>query len=92
MLPHALLSFRTPNPPSAWRDSVYDGRRGYIRCTEDACIIPAAQKAMVEHSGVEWDVRELQSGHSPQLSVPEKVAELVLGWAKSWAGEGDVVA
>lgn len=87
MLPQALLSFRTPSPPSAWSDSVYDGCRGYIRCIEDAAIPLVAQKAMVDHSGVEWDVKELKSGHSPQLSMPDKVAELVIGWAKSWTGE-----
>jgi hypothetical protein len=51
----------------------------------DDCISPVAQKAMVEDSGVGWDVRELKSGHSPQLSMPEKVAELVNEWATSWA-------
>jgi len=45
---------------------------------------------MVEHSGVEWDFRELKSGHSPQLSMPDKVAELVIEWAKSWtSGEAE---
>jgi hypothetical protein len=72
--------------PPAWSDAVYDGKRAYICCTADDCISPVAQKAMVEHSGVGWDVRELKSGHSPQLSMPEKVAELVQEWATSWAG------
>ena len=56
-------------------------------CMQDHCILPIGQQMMVQQSGVEWNVAELQSSHSPFLSMPEKLAEIVVGWAEGWAGK-----
>ena len=56
---------------------------GYLFCTEDAAIPLFAQEMMVEkarESGVEVREWRVKSGHSPFLSMPEKVAEVVAGF------------
>lgn len=44
-----------------------------------------AQQMMVEQSGVEWEVKAVQVGHSPFLSAPEGLGEWVKGLAEKWA-------
>jgi hypothetical protein len=52
-------------------------------------MVSPAQQAMVQYGSVEWDVKEVESGHSPQLSMPGAIAEYVVGWSESWAGKGE---
>lgn len=46
----------------------------YVVCTQDEAIPAEAQRAMAERSG---SVVELEASHSPFLSMPGKVAELL---------------
>ncbi len=46
----------------------------YVVCTQDQAISADAQRAMAERSG---SVVELDASHSPFLSMPDKVAELL---------------
>ncbi len=62
-------------PCSGWTDPNYIGHLGYIRCADDATISASVQDTMMKDSGVEWMVREYETGHSPFLSVPDQVAE-----------------
>jgi len=63
-------------PPSreAWRLSPST----YVVCALDEVVEPERQRAMAEHTSaaVEW-----QTGHSPFLSHPELVADLLIGLA-----------
>ena len=52
-------------------------RKLYIRTTEDKMISFGFQNEMIKGWAVE-EVRDLASGHFPTLSVPEKLAELLL--------------
>jgi pimeloyl-ACP methyl ester carboxylesterase len=48
----------------------------YIACTEDAAIGIGAQRAMIAlHPGI--SVRELPSSHSPFMSMPDRLVELL---------------
>ncbi|KAG8423084.1 hypothetical protein J3458_000004 [Metarhizium acridum] len=60
-----------------WRESGYDGRRGYIRLTEDNAIPLSYQDYLISRSGVNWSVKTLNASHSPFLSMPDATAELV---------------
>lgn len=42
---------------------------------------------MLAGSGVEWDVRDFDTGHSPFLVKPEELAATLLELAKAWAGK-----
>ncbi|MCJ1283374.1 hypothetical protein MMC26_002702 [Xylographa opegraphella] len=76
----------SPSPPPAWADAVFDGRRGYVFCTEDQAIPLAAQQAMVQNSGVEWAVRTMRAAHSPFLSDPGLLAALVAEFVRDFEG------
>jgi pimeloyl-ACP methyl ester carboxylesterase len=48
----------------------------YIICDQDQAIPPGAQEAMSTRAGA---VHRLASSHSPFLSMPDRVAEIILG-------------
>ncbi len=50
--------------------------RAYIACTRDRTITPALQRAMVAASPCP-EILSLDSGHVPQLTQPERLAELL---------------
>ncbi|KAH0602160.1 hypothetical protein MHUMG1_01039 [Metarhizium humberi] len=60
-----------------WRESGYDGRRGYVRLTEDNAIPLSYQDYLISRCGVKWSVKTLNASHSPFLSMPDATAELV---------------
>ena len=59
----------------------------YILCENDSLVVPDVQRKMIEmikqESGREVDVRTLSSGHAPNFSQPEKVAEIIVDIASS---------
>jgi len=73
----SLKSLSTASGKVYYGDTAYDGRRAYIHTSEDNALPPSAQDAFVAASGVAWDVKRLQTGHSPFLSQPEELAALV---------------
>jgi antirestriction protein len=85
MLPHSLLAFTSPTTAPAWAESAFEGRRAYIRCTEDSCLPFDLQNAWLESCGVEWAIRDLEASHSAYISQPEAVAGLVSTFARQWA-------
>ncbi|KAH7253724.1 Alpha/Beta hydrolase protein [Fusarium redolens] len=67
-------------PPQAWQEGAYKGRLAYIKATEDAVIPFSDQESMIAASGGSeaWITRVLEgSGHSPQISRPGEVAQVV---------------
>jgi pimeloyl-ACP methyl ester carboxylesterase len=57
--------------------------RTYITCTEDRAVPPAAQRRFVDEADAytpdnPTDVRTLPTSHSPFVSQPEKLAEILL--------------
>lgn len=67
-----LASFADPITAVGWRDI----ESTYILCTEDQAIPYPAQQAM---SGQATDVLTMQCSHSPFLSRPQELAELLGG-------------
>jgi len=51
----------------------------YLYCENDGGLPIFVQKDMVEKIGVEVEEVTCAAGHSPYLSMPEKVAEVVEG-------------
>lgn len=68
---HMALSAKThPLTAAAWSSIPST----YVVCTQDLAIPADAQRAMAQRSG---SVVELEASHSPFLSMPGKVAELL---------------
>lgn len=81
-----MTSFTTPVPRTSWDDDAYKGRIAFIRTLQDAAVPLQMQQKMIEDTGVEWSVRDIDSGHSPQLSQPEKLAGMLVELAKGFEG------
>ncbi|CAG8953447.1 hypothetical protein HYFRA_00010196 [Hymenoscyphus fraxineus] len=77
LLPHSILSFNSPSPAPAWKDPEFVGRLAYIRCMQDRAIPASMQDLMIKDSGVEWVVRDIDAGHSPFLSRPEELSDIL---------------
>jgi pimeloyl-ACP methyl ester carboxylesterase len=66
-------------PPAAWMQMPST----YIVCTDDRAVHPDSQRDMAEHADdvVVWD-----TSHSPMLSRPELVADLLAALAAQYEG------
>lgn len=58
-------------------EKYYDSRRVYLHTLNDQALPPFAQDAFVADSGVEWKVQKLDTSHSPFLSEPAQLAEVI---------------
>ncbi|KAF4621943.1 hypothetical protein G7Y89_g14403 [Cudoniella acicularis] len=84
--PHAYNAFHTQCLPPAWAEDDFKGRRAYIKCMADIAVPPVAQQAMLDSTGVEWIVREIEAAHSPFASKPEELARLIVGLRDEFEG------
>jgi hypothetical protein len=79
-----MTSFTSPCPRATWDDDEYKGRVAFIRTTNDASLPLHIQQMMIDGTGVEWIVKDIESSHSPQISQPENLANMLLGLAKEF--------
>lgn len=71
--------------PAALTDEEYGRvRRCYIECIEDQAVHIAHQRFMLERAGCE-PVYRLETGHSPFLSDPHALAEILDDLAAEWS-------
>jgi len=70
LVPHARKVFSDPLHGTAWREVP----TSFVVCERDNAIPAFAQDAMAQRAGT---VHRLDSGHSPFLSRPDEVAELL---------------
>lgn len=73
-----------PSGPVFYGTDDYKNRRVYIHTTKDQALPPFAQDMFVKNSGVEWDVRRIETGHSPFLSEPKQLASMLVDIAKGF--------
>lgn len=75
-----------PQPNQAQKDAAVVGPgfakvpRAYVFCTQDRVVTPALQRQMVDATPCEAEF-SLTSGHLPQLSQTEALAQIILGIA-----------
>jgi pimeloyl-ACP methyl ester carboxylesterase len=72
--PQSLVSFADPVTTAGWHDTPST----YVACTEDAAVPHAAQAQMATRSGT---VVTMHSGHSPFLSRPDELADVIAATA-----------
>ncbi|PYI02997.1 alpha/beta-hydrolase [Aspergillus sclerotiicarbonarius CBS 121057] len=83
-LPQGLTSFQSPCPEASWDTEAFWDRIAYIHTVNDRAVPYEAQAAMVQATGQKWITRDIQSGHSAQLSATEELSEIILELAKQW--------
>ncbi|MFF3330831.1 alpha/beta hydrolase [Streptomyces sp. NPDC002888] len=72
LAPQSAVSFQQEVRATAWQQLPST----YIVCTEDRAIAPDGQRRMAAMAGCE--VVELRSGHSPFMTQPDRLADLLL--------------
>lgn len=77
LLPHSMRVFDSSAPPPAWADEEFANKLAFIRCTADRALPSFLQDMFVQNSGVSWNVRDIDSSHSPTISRPEELVELL---------------
>lgn len=75
LVPHATLAFKSPSPAPAWAGSALHGCLAYLVCTEDQAIPKSGQEAMMQGTGQQWIVKELQGSHNAPFLL--KIQEAV---------------
>ena len=79
-----MTSFTSPAPRATWNSDAYKGRVAFIRTLNDAAIPLQVQQMMLDGSGTEWIIKDIESGHSPQISQPEKLLAILVSLAKGF--------
>ena len=67
----------SPSPKQGWADEGFNGRRAYIRATQDTCLLLSQQTAMIDASGVEWMVEDMDAGYNICKTHTTPLTELV---------------
>ncbi|KAM0815687.1 putative Alpha/beta-hydrolase [Seiridium cardinale] len=80
MKPHAMLAFQSPATAPAWADTAFDGRRAYVRTSDDCCNPPFLQDAWIQKTKVKWNVVNFKSGHMPFESRPDALSEQIVSF------------
>lgn len=83
-LPQALACFETPVKDPLWSDPELDGRRVYLLTKGDRVFPPEAQPVLVQGSGVEWDMKEIEGGHCAFIHNAGGVANVVVEAVQKW--------
>lgn len=73
------MSFNSPVGQVHYQDTAYDGRRVYLHTIQEQALPPFAQDHFVSGSGTAWKVVKMDTSHSPFLSVPDELADIVEG-------------
>jgi pimeloyl-ACP methyl ester carboxylesterase len=78
--PQPVAPFATP--VSIAPGSLDGITRHYVSCKRDRAITPPLQRRMIAENGI-TDVVELDTDHSPQLSMPDELVKALLYFSKS---------
>ena len=70
LLPQSALSFAEPVSQAAWKTLP----SSYVLCDDDQSLPPAYQEPFARRTGATY---HLPSGHTPLLSMPDKLADLL---------------
>jgi hypothetical protein len=80
-----LTSFHSPIPRASWDSEDFKGCVAYVRTMKDVAPPSIVQQMMIDSAkGANWIVRDIESDHSPQLSQPEKLCEILLELVKGF--------
>ena len=83
--PHSMQAKTDASPSPGYLESGYDGRRAYIKALHDRAMPFPAQEAFIEESGVKWNVKTMDTGHSPFLAKPQELSDLLEEFAESFS-------
>lgn len=88
LLPQSDLASNSPAPAPAWADPAFEGHCAYIRCLEDVALPIAVQDMFIGRMGKGTLVRDIRSSHSPFLSRPDELTQILGELATKCAESG----
>lgn len=80
-----MLAFESAALTPAWAEPALEGKLAFLRCTRDQALPVFLQDMSIERSGVQWTVKDIDTGHSPWASKPKETAEMVVGFVRGFA-------
>ena len=76
-LNQCMTSFKSPCPAATWDAEAFKGRCAYIRTLNDQAVPYEVQNMMIRGTEQEWIMKDIETGHSPQLVAPEKLSAII---------------
>ena len=73
--------FQTKSRYAPWDDAVYEGRCTYFKCEKDLTIPVEVHEGWAAAGNMSREL--LNSGHSPFLSMPDKLVEAIIKTAEA---------
>lgn len=80
----SLASFKSPCPRASWDSKAFEGRCAYIRTVHDQAIPYEVQGMMLAGTEQDWIIKDIETGHSPQIVAPEKLCSILIELAKQF--------
>ncbi|KAF7925185.1 hypothetical protein BELL_0866g00020 [Botrytis elliptica] len=82
----SYASWHSPCPRASWDQESFKGKIAFIRTLNDTGIPLQFQDMFMQSTGEEWIVRDMDTGHSPQLVQPERVCDVLIELARGFGG------
>ncbi|TGO49072.1 hypothetical protein BOTNAR_0445g00020 [Botryotinia narcissicola] len=82
----SYASWHSPCPRASWDQESFKGKIAFIRTLNDTGIPLHFQDMFMQNTGEEWIVRDMHTGHSPQLVQPERVCDVLIELARGFGG------
>ncbi|KAJ8062302.1 hypothetical protein OCU04_008848 [Sclerotinia nivalis] len=71
----SYASWHSACPRASWDQEAFKGRIAFVRTLKDTGIPLEYQDLFLRGTGVDWMVRDVDTGYSPQLVEPEMICE-----------------
>ncbi|KAF5874877.1 putative prolyl aminopeptidase protein [Botrytis fragariae] len=78
--------WHSPCPRGSWNQEPSRGKIAFIRTLNDTSIPLQFQDMFMQNMGEEWIVRDMDTGHGPQLVQPERVCDVLIELAREFGG------
>lgn len=53
-------------------------------CMKDMAVPPPVQEMVIKGTGLEWNVKRIESGHCPMISRPAELAKMLIEVAEEF--------
>ncbi|KAI9643806.1 hypothetical protein NHQ30_007156 [Ciborinia camelliae] len=80
----SYASWHSACPRASWDEEAFKGRIAFVRTLKDTGIPLEFQDMFIKGTGVDWIVKDMDTGHSPQLVQPEKICDMLVELAKGF--------
>ncbi|KAF4625155.1 hypothetical protein G7Y89_g13016 [Cudoniella acicularis] len=80
----SYASWHSPCPRASFDSEDFKGRIAFIRTVKDQGIPFDVQNMMIQGTGVDWIIKDMDTGHSPQLVEPEKLCDMLVELGKQF--------